>query len=91
MANAVGATPPYVEEVEPNSPAAKSGLRPDDLIVYVDGELIPTIKAFKDYMRQVGPGTKIRMEVQRANRLQTVTVDLIEQPRKKGADQAKTP
>src|SRR5262249_30191593 len=30
--NVIERTPPYVEEVMPDSPAAKAGLRPDDLI-----------------------------------------------------------
>src|SRR5207302_9429304 len=37
-------TPPYVEDAVPGSPAEKAGLRPDDLIVYVDGEKISSIK-----------------------------------------------
>ena len=55
--NAVSATPPYVEEVLPGSPAAKAGLKADDLIVYVDGELVPSIKAFRDIMKFVAPGS----------------------------------
>src|SRR5262249_3571376 len=35
--NVVDRTPPYVEEVIPGSPADQAKLRPDDLIVYVDG------------------------------------------------------
>lgn len=80
--NAVSATPAFVEEVYPGSPAALAGLRPDDLIVYVDGELIPTIKAFKEALRQVGPGMEVRLEVQRGNRLQTVRLKLTDPPKK---------
>ena len=40
----------------PGSPAAKAGLQPDDLIVYVDGEPVPSIKAFRDIMKQVRAG-----------------------------------
>jgi serine protease Do len=79
--NAVSATPPYVEEVRPGSPAAEAGLRPDDLIVYVDGELIPHITMFRDYMKQVGPGMEIKLDVQRANKLVSVRLKLAEQPK----------
>lgn len=84
--NAVGVTPPYVEEVLPDSPAAKSGLRPDDLIVYMDGELVPSIKIFRDIMKQVGPGTEVKLDVQRANKLVSVKVKLTEQPKVKAAN-----
>src|SRR5262249_28347555 len=33
-------TPPYVDDVLPGSPAARAGLKVDDLIVYVDGEQV---------------------------------------------------
>jgi serine protease Do len=82
--NAVSATPPYVEEVMPDSPAAKAGLRPDDLIVYVDGELVPSIRMFRDIMKQVGPGTDIKLEVQRGNKLKSLKLKVIEHPKGKG-------
>lgn len=72
VANAVSITPPYVEEVIPGSPAAKAGLQPDDLIVYMDGELVVSIRLFRELMRQVDPGTEVRLEVQRANKLISV-------------------
>lgn len=81
--NAVSATPAFIEEVHPGSPASKAGLLPDDLIVYVDGELVPTIKAFRDIMRQVGPAMEVRLEVQRGNRLHTIPLKLTEQPKAK--------
>jgi serine protease Do len=82
--NAVQATPVYVEEVVPGSPAAEAGLRPDDLIVYVEGELVPSIKAFREIVRQTRPGMALRLEVQRGNRLQTINLKLTEHPKQKG-------
>jgi S1-C subfamily serine protease len=84
--NAVSATPPYVEEVLPGSPAAKVGLRPDDLIVYVDGELAPSIKVFRELLKQVGPGMEVKLDVQRANKLVSVKLKLTEQPKVKAAN-----
>ena len=83
--NAVGVTPPYVEEVLPDSPAAQAGLRPDDLIVYIDGELVPSIKIFRDIMRQVGPGTEVKLDIQRANKLVSVKMKLGEQAKQKAS------
>ncbi len=85
VVNAVATTPPYVEEVTPGSPAAKAGLQPDDLIVYVEGELVQTIKAYRDVMRQFAPGTEIHLQVQRGNRLESVKLKLADQPRQKAA------
>jgi serine protease Do len=82
--NAVQATPAYVEEVVPGSPAAEAGLRPDDLIVYVEGELVPSIKAFRAIVQQTRPGMTLRLEVQRGNRLQTINLKLTEYPKGKG-------
>jgi serine protease Do len=81
--NVVSITPPYIEEVVPGSPAAKAGLRPDDLIVYVDGELVHSVLGFRKLMKHFGPGMDVRMEVQRGMRLESVTLKLVDNPRKK--------
>jgi serine protease Do len=76
-------TPPYVEEVKPESPAAKAGLRPDDLVVFVDGEPIVSVAAFKELMGQTRPTAKVQLEVRRGDKLMSVELTLGEQPRKK--------
>jgi serine protease Do len=81
--NAVAITPPYVEEIIPGSPAAKAGLRPDDLIVYIDGELVPSIKQYREIVRYTRPGTELVLEVQRGSRLTTVRLKVGEQPKLK--------
>jgi S1-C subfamily serine protease len=80
--NVLTTTPPYVEDVIPDSPAAKAGLRPDDLILYVDGELVPSIKKLQDILRASPPGSELRLEVQRHNQLLTLTLKLTEPPQK---------
>lgn len=81
--NAVQVTPPYVEEVVANSPAAKAGLRPDDLIVYVDGELVSSIRNFRDILKHIGPGQEVKLDVQRGTKLKSVKLKLDEQPKAK--------
>jgi S1-C subfamily serine protease len=81
--NAVSATPPYVEEVLPGSPAAQAGLRPDDLIVYVEGELVPTIRDFRDVMKYIAPGTEIKIDVQRGLRMHNLKLKIAEPPKVK--------
>jgi serine protease Do len=79
--NVVQVTPAYVEEVIPDSPAAKAGLRPDDQIVYIDGELVQSIKAYKEIVKYARPGTELVLEVQRGNRLATVRLKVAEHPK----------
>jgi serine protease Do len=81
--NVVERTPPYVEELIPNSPAAKAGLRPDDLIVYVDGEQVVSIKEFKDAMDRYEAGNELKLEVRRGDKLTTLNLKVEEQPKKK--------
>jgi serine protease Do len=81
--NVVGVTPPYVEEVVPGSPAARAKLQPDDLIVYVDGELVQSVKVFREILRQTNPGVTLQLEVQRGTQLKTVRVTLEELPKTK--------
>jgi serine protease Do len=81
--NAVSLTPPFVEEVQPGSPAAKAGIHPDDLIVYVDGELVPSVRMFRDVMKYARPGNTLRMELQRGSKLMSVELKLAEPPKGK--------
>jgi serine protease Do len=81
--NAVSVTPPYVDEVVPGSPASKAKVQPDDLIVYVDGELVPSIKAFRDVISHTTPGMVIQLEVQRGTQLKTIKLTLEDYPKTK--------
>jgi serine protease Do len=80
--NVVERTPPYIEEVLAGSPAAKAGLKPDDLIVYVDGEQVLTVTAFKEILAKARPGTAVKLEIRRVDKTdggaadRLVTVDL---------------
>lgn len=76
VVDVVERTPPFVDEVQPGSPAARAGLRPDDLIVYVNGEPVISVKLFNEIMSKLGPGTRVTFEVRRGNRLQTVELEL---------------
>lgn len=81
--DAVPVTPPYVEEIVPNSPAAKAGLKPDDLIVYINGELVPSIKLFRGIVKYIRPGDTLQLEVQRGTKLHSLRLTMAEQPKGK--------
>jgi S1-C subfamily serine protease len=81
--NILERTPAYVEDAEPGSPAAKCGLRPDDLVSFVDGEPIVSIKAFNEWIKKnTRPGTVIRLEVRRGETLQPIEMTLGTHPAK---------
>jgi S1-C subfamily serine protease len=70
-----------VEETVARSPAAEAGLRLDDLILYVDGFSVPTIKSFREVMKTHGPGDEVKLDLQRDNKLVSVRLKLANQPK----------
>jgi serine protease Do len=74
VANVVELTPPYVEEIDPGSPAAKAGLQPDDLIVYVNGEQAGCINDLDAIFGRIRPGETVKLEVRRGDMLTTLTM-----------------
>ena len=79
--NVLERTPPYIEEFEPNSPASKAGFLPGDLVGFVDGEPIGSIKAFQDAIKKTRSGMVLRVEVRRGDGLQTVELKLGDHPK----------
>jgi serine protease Do len=89
--NVLERTPAYVEEVLPNSPAAKAGLKPNDLIVFLrlplrDGSgeseerLVASINVYKELMAPVEPGTKLEVIVRRDKQLMRVDLESTKRP-----------
>jgi serine protease Do len=74
--NVVERTPPYIEDVMPNSPAAKAGLKPDDLIVYVDGLPVISIQMYNDLVDRYRPDETMKLEIRRGDKLTSATVKL---------------
>jgi serine protease Do len=81
--NVVERTPPYIEEIDPRSPAAKAGLRVDDLIVYMDGQLMSTIKVFEDQLSNYQPGDEVELQVERKGELVGIKLKLAKVKKKK--------
>ncbi|HUU85483.1 MAG TPA: trypsin-like peptidase domain-containing protein, partial [Phycisphaerae bacterium] len=66
----------YVESVRPSSPAARAGLRPDDLIVRANGRNVPDVAAFQRVLEQLKPGDGIELVVVRDDQLHNLNVTL---------------
>ncbi len=79
--NVVERTPPYVDGVAAGSPAQTAGLKPDDLIVYVDGLPVASIEMFREIVDRYRPGDEIKLEVRRGEKLTTVPLKFTEPPR----------
>ena len=80
--NVVERTPPYIEEVVPDSPADKARLKPDDLIVYVDGLPVPDINAFKEILGTLRARHEVKLEIQRGDKLHHRDVEAGEEARR---------
>ncbi len=79
--NILERTPPYVDELHPNSPAAKAGIEINDLVSFIDGEPIYSIKSFNEFLRKTKPGMTLRLEVRRGDNLKTIDLKLEEWPK----------
>ncbi|MBN2021432.1 MAG: serine protease [Pirellulales bacterium] len=58
-------TPPYVDAVRPDSPAARAGLRPDDLVVMVGDRLVSSCQALRDELAHLRREDPVRLSVMR--------------------------
>lgn len=63
------ATPVYIDAVKPNSPAAKADLRPDDLILLVDGQRVGDQKALMDLLRRIDRRDAVSVTLQRGSEI----------------------
>jgi S1-C subfamily serine protease len=58
-------TPPYVDRVAPDSPAAKAGLHPDDLVVMIDSHVVTSRRQADEIIERYEQDTEIRVAVLR--------------------------
>jgi S1-C subfamily serine protease len=62
-------TPPYIDTVFPDSPAARAGLRPDDLVVDVAGESTASCKSVGEVMARQERFDELKLSVLRDGEL----------------------
>ena len=65
---------PMIAKVEPGSPAAKAGLRPNDLIISINGQRLYHILGIADYIRD-HPGESLTLGVERGGKILPVEFD----------------
>jgi serine protease Do len=71
-------TPPFVESIEPKSTAAKAGIRPDDLVLFVNNHVVASCKLFVEELTFIDRLDPVQLTVQRGSEL--VEVELVPEP-----------
>lgn len=69
-------TPSYIDEVEDDSPALKAGLKPDDLILFIEREFIGSCENFGEVMSKHRSGDKVNILVKRKQGILSVEMEL---------------
>jgi S1-C subfamily serine protease len=72
--NILARTPPYIDSVFPDSPAARAGLRPDDLIVFVAAEPVASCQAVLDVVGRHERFDEVTIAVLRAGEFVEVSL-----------------
>jgi len=71
-----------VGQVEPDTPAARAGLKRGDVILSVNGQPVTSANDLRLRVSQTSPGTNIKLEISRSGKKQDVDVTLAELPEK---------
>jgi len=66
--------PPLVERVRRGSPAAKAGVRPDDLILSINGHRVADLQSYDKRIAQVAQGEPIDLVIQRKKNVITIRI-----------------
>jgi S1-C subfamily serine protease len=67
--NLLDKTPPFIDSVRPGSRAARAGLRPDDLVVFVGDDMVQSRDALVDRLRRYSRRGPVRLMVMREQEL----------------------
>ena len=73
-------SPAYIDRVLPNSPAAEAGLRGDDLIISVAGQIVHNTADYRRIVSSLKAGQEITVEIKRRDQVMTVRITPGESP-----------
>jgi len=69
-------TPPYIDRVVANSPAAAAGLRPDDLVVMIDSQVASSCRQATQSIERLEHDATVRIGVLRGEQFLEVTLKI---------------
>jgi serine protease Do len=79
MKDATGA---LVDEAQPDTPAAKAGIQPGDVITAVNGTTIKDSRSLAREISAMGPGSSAKLDILRKGESKSITVTLATMPNK---------
>jgi serine protease Do len=71
----VDSTPPFIDSVRQDSPASTAGLRRDDLILFIDNALVPSLDELQEKCRRIAAGRPLQLTVRRGDELKVIVLD----------------
>jgi M6 family metalloprotease-like protein len=79
--------PLIVLDVQPDSPAAKAGIRKNDILTQLDGEALKTVERLRDLLQSRGPEAAVKLSLRRGDEQveTTATLRATSRPRTVGA------
>ncbi|TKB55951.1 outer membrane-stress sensor serine endopeptidase DegS [Ferrimonas aestuarii] len=73
-----------ISDVDLNGPAARSGIRPNDVILMLNGEPIASVNSLMDNIAETPPGTEVNITLYRNGKALQIPVTVGEQPPYRG-------
>lgn len=62
-------TPAFVDKVVPDSPAAKAGVQSNDLVLFVNDDLVQSCRSLRDMLGKLEAGDRLQIIIRRGNSL----------------------
>lgn len=78
--------PAYIDRILPGSPAAKAGLRSDDLIISLDGRTVRSVEDYNKVVATLKAGKKIGVTIKRKQQVLQISIIPVSEDTKGKAD-----